>query len=92
MQFFDRIEQREINGFYELFAIDEQKNEAYLLRDLIVRTESSAITGNWIYVNSIKKRMSFENEKLMNDFSESLMQQANELNTENSKMKINANS
>lgn len=55
MQFFDRIEQREINGFYELFAIDEQKNEAYLLRDLIVRTESSAITGNWLYVNSIKK-------------------------------------
>jgi hypothetical protein len=87
MQFFDRIEQREIKGFYELFAIDEQKNEAYLLKDLIVRTESSAITGNWLYVNSIKKRISFENEKLMNDFSENLMRQANELDAENNKKK-----
>ncbi|WP_432744964.1 hypothetical protein ABXJ76_05610 [Methylobacter sp. G7] len=87
MQFFDRIEHREINGFHELFAIDEQKNEAYLLRDLIVRAESSAITGNWLYVNSIKKRTSFENEKLMNDFSENLMRQANELDAENNKKK-----
>lgn len=85
MRFFDRIEKKEVNGLHELFAIDEHKNEAYLLRDLIVRTELSAITGNWLFVNSIKKRTSFENEKTMNAFSENLMRQANELNTENNR-------
>lgn len=83
MKFFDRIEQCEVNGLHELFAVDEQKNERYLLRKIITESESSVLSGNWLVVNSIKKRVPFENEKSMNEFCKNLVKLANELDAKN---------
>lgn len=85
MQFFDRIEQCKVNGLHELFAVDEQKNEKYLLRKIIVGSESSALSGNWLIVNSIKRRIAFENKNLMDEFCVNLMRLADELDAKNNK-------
>jgi hypothetical protein len=45
MHLFDRVEEKEINGNFEVYAIDEQDNRAYLLRDVIINTSASAIEG-----------------------------------------------
>jgi len=83
MQIFDRIEIQEINGFRELFAVNDEKNEAYLLRNPMIISESSVLTGHWISVSSIKKRVAFSDEQSMKKFCDDLMKTVHELDAEN---------
>lgn len=45
MYLFDRVEEKEINGNFEVFAINEQEDQAYLLRDVIINIPDSTIGG-----------------------------------------------
>ncbi|MBK8452710.1 MAG: hypothetical protein WAQ53_11055 [Thiofilum sp.] len=87
MKIFDRIDIQEINGFRELFAWDNEKNEAYLLRNPVISSESSIFTGYRVSINSIKKRSAFLDEQSMKQFCDEFMKKAYELNTENHKKK-----
>ncbi|SJM91240.1 hypothetical protein CRENPOLYSF2_2120008 [Crenothrix polyspora] len=78
MQVFDHIETREINRLQEMYAVDEAKNEAYLLRNLIVGADSSTLK---VTINSIKRRKPFANEESMRQFCNEIMQLANKLVT-----------
>lgn len=87
MQVFDRIEPQEISGLHELFAFDDQKNEGYLLRNPIVRSDSSEVTGHWIYVDTIRRRDSFESKESLDDFSNNLMTLIHEIDVKNARIK-----
>jgi len=87
MQTFDRIEILETNGFRELFAVNDEKNESYQLINPIVSSESSALTGYWVSVGSIRKRMSFSDEHSMKQFRDDLIKKIHELDIENHKKK-----
>lgn len=76
MYYFDRVEEKEINGKFDVFAINDQNGQAYLLRNAIVSYSSSTLNEFSLsigcYPESYAYRGTFKTEAEMNRFAHSV--------------------
>ena len=87
MYYFDSVEEKNINGFSEVFAVNKENNQAYLLRNVIISPIESTSTGFSLriscYPESYTYRGGFntkdEADKFVNDVM-SLINKANRTN------------
>lgn len=77
MYLFDRVEEKEINGNFEVYAINAHDNQAYLLRDVIVNTSASSIDGLSLSISCNAEkyiyRGNFNTEMEMNAFAKDVL-------------------
>jgi hypothetical protein len=52
MMYFDRVEERKINGIFILFAINVTDDQAYPLTNVIVQTSDSLVEGLHLSITS----------------------------------------
>ena len=87
MYLFDRVEEKQINGTFEVFAINEQDNQAYLLRDAIINTSAGAIEGLSLSISchpeKYNYRGSFNTDIEMKAFVDSMLRLLHEANKKN---------
>lgn len=87
MQLFDRVEKRTINGVSEVFAVDEQADHAYLLRNVIINTSNSTLEGLILtimcYPEEYVYRGIFKTKKEVHDFSNNVIRLINEASKNN---------
>lgn len=73
---FDRVEEKNINGIYEIFAINEKDNKEYLLRNVIISTSESSLDGFFLSISCYQEkyvyRGSFKTSGEMKEFAESV--------------------
>lgn len=75
--FFDRVEERNINGTFEVFAVNEKDDLLYLLREnLIISTSESALEGFRLSISCYPEkyvyRGCFNTASEMKEFAESV--------------------
>jgi hypothetical protein len=87
MYFFDYIEERDLNGTFEIFAINEQENQAYLLREVIVSTSESQLNGFSLSISCYPEkyiyRGKFNKATEMEDFKNNILRLLREANIKN---------
>jgi hypothetical protein len=74
---FDRVEEKNINGIFEVFAVNEQDNQAYLLRNVIISTSESTLDGLSLSISCYPEkyvyRGSFNTASEMKVFADSVL-------------------
>ena len=87
MYLFDRVEEKNINGSFEVFAINEKDNQAYLLRSVIINISESVLEGLSLSISSHPEkyvyRGSFNTVSEMKDFADSVLRLLNEAGKKN---------
>lgn len=88
MYLFDLVEVRNINGTLGVFAIDEQKNQAYLLKNaVIINTSESTLEGFGLSISCHPEkyvyRGSFNTANEMKEFADSVLRLLNEASKTN---------
>ena len=87
MHLFDRVEEKNMNGIFEVFAVNEQDNQAYLLRNVIINTSESALEGLSLSISCHPEkyvyRGGFNTASEMKEFAESILRLLNEANKKN---------
>ena len=87
MYLFDRVEEQKINGTFEVFAINEQDNQAYLLRNIIISTSESTLEGFSLSISCYPEkyiyRGSFNTADEMKEFADSVLRLLNEASKKN---------
>lgn len=77
MYFFDRIEEKNMNGIFEVFAVNEHDNQAYLLRNVIISASESASDGLSLSISCYPEkyvyRGSFNTAGEMKEFADSVL-------------------
>jgi len=94
--FFDRVEEKIINGTVEVFAVNELDDQAYLLRNVTINTSESTLDESTLerFVLSISchpetyvYRGSFNSASEMKEFSDRVLRLINEADKTNHAMK-----
>jgi hypothetical protein len=87
MKFFDRVKEENINGTFDVFAIDEHINKAYLLRNADICTTESQLEGFRLRIScgpeKYEYRGHFKTGSEMQEFAESVSRLMNEARTKN---------
>lgn len=91
MYLFDLVEVRNINGTFGVVAVNEQENQAYLLRNVIINTSESALEGCSLSISCTPEkyvyRGSFNTASEMKNFAESVLRLLNEASRTNDAFK-----
>ena len=87
MYYFDLIEEKNINGSVEVFAVNKENNQAYLLRDVIISTFGSTSNGFSLkiscYPESYTYRGGFNTKDEADKFVDDVMKLINRANRTN---------
>ncbi|WP_445371422.1 hypothetical protein ACH518_20360 [Methylomonas sp. HW2-6] len=74
---FDRVAEQKINGTFEVLAINDEDNQAYLLRDVIINAPDITLEGFRLSIscNSEKYvyRVSFNTANETKEFADSVL-------------------
>jgi hypothetical protein len=74
---FDRVEEKNINGIFEVFAVNEQDNQEYLLRNVISSASESTLDGLSLSISCYPEkyvyRGSFNTASEMKEFADSVL-------------------
>lgn len=77
MYLFDRVEEKNINGTFEVIAVNDQDNQAYLLRNVIISTSESALEGLSLSISCYPEkyvyRGSFNTASEMQEFADNVL-------------------
>ena len=77
MYLFDRVEEQNINGTFEVFAVNDLDNQAYLLRNVIISTSESTLEGLSLSISCYPEkyvyRGSFDTASEMKEFADNVL-------------------
>lgn len=77
MYLFDRVEEKNINGIFEVFAVNDQDNQAYLLRNVIISASESTLDGLSLSISCYPEkyvyRGNFNTASEMKEFADSVL-------------------
>lgn len=77
MYLFDRVQEHKINGIYDVFAINDEDNQEYLLRNIIVNTSAIKLDGFKLTISKFPEtyvyRGDFQTDTELKSFAENII-------------------